>query len=154
MDKKWEPSWHVFLGKSFGCHAVHEKNRFVYFTFEHNKISFLIYKASWSPSPKTWIRSCQLKLINFTVRFLKSEHKYIMKITASNLCAYHVSKEKCDKDFFYYFQLTCVKLILKINSFYFNSFVFFKFWGTFKYRLLAFVHRFLAFKFKIQIFFQ
>ena len=46
MDTKWEPSWHVFLGKSFGCHAVHEKNRFVYFTFEHNKISFLIYKAS------------------------------------------------------------------------------------------------------------
>ena len=46
MDEKWEPSWHVFLGKSFGCHAVHEKNRFVYFTFEHNKISFLIYKAS------------------------------------------------------------------------------------------------------------
>ena len=46
MDTKWEPSWHVFLGKSFGCHSVHEKNRFVYFTFEHNKISFLIYKAS------------------------------------------------------------------------------------------------------------
>ena len=46
MDKKWEPSWHVFLGKSFGCHAVHERNRFVYFTFEASKISFLIYKAS------------------------------------------------------------------------------------------------------------
>ena len=46
MDDKWEPYWHVFLGKSFGCHSVHEKNRFVYFTFEHNKISFLIYKAS------------------------------------------------------------------------------------------------------------
>ena len=46
MDQKWEPSWHVFLGKSFGCHAVHEKNRFVYFTFEQSKISFLIYKAS------------------------------------------------------------------------------------------------------------
>ena len=45
MDKKWEPSWHVFLGKSFGCYAVHEKNRFVYFTFEASKISFLIYKA-------------------------------------------------------------------------------------------------------------
>jgi ribosomal protein L11 methyltransferase len=28
MDSKWEPSWHVFLGKSFGCHAVHEKNNF------------------------------------------------------------------------------------------------------------------------------
>ena len=34
MDDRWEPYWHVFLGKSFGCHAVHEKNRFVYFTFE------------------------------------------------------------------------------------------------------------------------
>ncbi len=46
MDEKWEPSWHVFLGKAFGCHSVHEKNRFVYFTFDYNKISFLIYKAS------------------------------------------------------------------------------------------------------------
>ena len=47
MDDKWEPYWHVFLGKSFGCHAVHERNRFVYFTFEQNSnISFLIYKAS------------------------------------------------------------------------------------------------------------
>eukprot|EP00349_Pseudokeronopsis_sp_Brazil_P001949 CAMPEP_0202960066 /NCGR_PEP_ID=MMETSP1396-20130829/4234_1 /ASSEMBLY_ACC=CAM_ASM_000872 /TAXON_ID= /ORGANISM="Pseudokeronopsis sp., Strain Brazil" /LENGTH=70 /DNA_ID=CAMNT_0049679039 /DNA_START=86 /DNA_END=298 /DNA_ORIENTATION=+ len=34
MDDKWEPYWHVFLGKAFGCHAVHERNRFVYFTFE------------------------------------------------------------------------------------------------------------------------
>lgn len=34
MDEKWEPHWHVFLGKSFGCHAVHERNRFVYFSFE------------------------------------------------------------------------------------------------------------------------
>ena len=44
MDEAWEPYWHVFLGKSFGCHAVHERNRFVYFTFEQSKISFLIYK--------------------------------------------------------------------------------------------------------------
>jgi hypothetical protein len=48
MDEKWEPYWHVFLGKSFGCHSVHERNRFVYFTFEPSKISFLIYKASWT----------------------------------------------------------------------------------------------------------
>ena len=34
MDETWEPYWHVFLGKSFGCHAVHERNRFVYFSFE------------------------------------------------------------------------------------------------------------------------
>ena len=46
LDEKWEPYWHVFLGKSFGCHAVHEKKRFVYFTFEDSNISFLIYKAS------------------------------------------------------------------------------------------------------------
>ena len=46
MDDNWEPYWHVFLGKSFGCHSVHERNRFVYFTFEQSKISFLIYKAS------------------------------------------------------------------------------------------------------------
>ena len=46
MDDTWEPYWHVFLGKSFGCHAVHERNRFVYFSFDQSKISFLIYKAS------------------------------------------------------------------------------------------------------------
>ena len=46
MDTNFEPYWHVFLGKNFGCQAVHEQNRFVYFTFEENKISFLIYKAS------------------------------------------------------------------------------------------------------------
>ena len=46
LDEEWEPYWHVFLGKSFGCHAVHEKRRFMYFTFEENNISFLIYKAS------------------------------------------------------------------------------------------------------------
>ena len=34
MDEKWRPYWHVFCGNSFGCHAIHEKNRFVYFTFE------------------------------------------------------------------------------------------------------------------------
>ena len=46
LDEKWEPYWHVFLGKSFGCHAAHEKKRFVYFTFEESNISFLIYKAN------------------------------------------------------------------------------------------------------------
>jgi dynein light chain LC8-type len=46
MDEHHEPYWHVFLGKSFGCHAVHEKKRFAYFTFEQSKISVLCYKAS------------------------------------------------------------------------------------------------------------
>ncbi len=48
MDDKWEPHWHVFLGKSFGCHAVHERNRFVYFTMQdkEDKCCFLLYKAN------------------------------------------------------------------------------------------------------------
>jgi len=47
MDTNFEPYWHVFLGKNFGCQAIHEQNRFVYFTLsEPFKISFLVYKAS------------------------------------------------------------------------------------------------------------
>ena len=46
MDEHYEPYWHVFCGKAFGCHAVHERNRFTYFSFDHNKIAFLVYKAS------------------------------------------------------------------------------------------------------------
>ena len=42
LDEKWEPYWHVFLGKSFGCHAVHEKRSFKYFTFEESNILFLL----------------------------------------------------------------------------------------------------------------
>ncbi len=54
MDEKWEPYWHVFLGKSFGCHAVHERNRFVYFKFEASQIAFLIYKSQWALQLKLW----------------------------------------------------------------------------------------------------
>ena len=47
MDQEFEPYWHVFVGKNFGCQAVHEQNRFVYFTIQQQvKISFLCYKAS------------------------------------------------------------------------------------------------------------
>ena len=46
MDEMYEPYWHVFCGKAFGCHAVHEKSRFAYFSFDHNKIALLVYKAS------------------------------------------------------------------------------------------------------------
>ena len=43
LDSKFDPYWHVFLGNHFGCHSVHEKNRFLYFYYK--KIAFLIYKA-------------------------------------------------------------------------------------------------------------
>ena len=35
--------WHVTIGKNFGCHAVHEKQRFVYFYI--GQFAFLLYKA-------------------------------------------------------------------------------------------------------------
>jgi dynein light chain LC8-type len=42
-DNTHEPYWHVFVGNSFGCHAIHEKRRFMYFYYKKN--AFLIYKA-------------------------------------------------------------------------------------------------------------
>eukprot|EP00746_Dinoflagellata_sp_MGD_P162389 gnl/MRDRNA2_/MRDRNA2_89927_c0_seq1.p1 gnl/MRDRNA2_/MRDRNA2_89927_c0~~gnl/MRDRNA2_/MRDRNA2_89927_c0_seq1.p1 ORF type:complete len:111 (-),score=36.82 gnl/MRDRNA2_/MRDRNA2_89927_c0_seq1:101-433(-) len=43
FDSKWEPCWHVCVGKNFGCHAVHEKQRFVYFYI--GQFAFMLYKA-------------------------------------------------------------------------------------------------------------
>lgn len=43
LDATYSPYWHVVLGNNFGCHAMHERNRFLYFEFK--KITFLIYKA-------------------------------------------------------------------------------------------------------------
>jgi len=43
FDKKWGPFWHVCVGKNFGCHAVHEKRRFVYFYIGQH--AFMLYKA-------------------------------------------------------------------------------------------------------------
>mmetsp|Transcript_48248 Transcript_48248/g.88869 ORF Transcript_48248/g.88869 Transcript_48248/m.88869 type:complete len:109 (-) Transcript_48248:82-408(-) len=43
FDDNWGPYWHITVGKNFGCHAVHEKQRFVYFYI--GQFAFLIYKA-------------------------------------------------------------------------------------------------------------
>mmetsp|Transcript_56478 Transcript_56478/g.127171 ORF Transcript_56478/g.127171 Transcript_56478/m.127171 type:complete len:108 (-) Transcript_56478:80-403(-) len=43
FDENWGPYWHVTVGKNFGCHAVHEKQRFVYFYID--QFAFMIYKA-------------------------------------------------------------------------------------------------------------
>mmetsp|Transcript_46539 Transcript_46539/g.131571 ORF Transcript_46539/g.131571 Transcript_46539/m.131571 type:complete len:117 (-) Transcript_46539:131-481(-) len=43
FDEQWMPYWHVTVGKNFGCHAVHEKQRFLYFYIE--QFAFMIYKA-------------------------------------------------------------------------------------------------------------
>eukprot|EP00811_Abedinium_folium_P013816 NODE_22857_length_691_cov_5.737589.p1 GENE.NODE_22857_length_691_cov_5.737589~~NODE_22857_length_691_cov_5.737589.p1 ORF type:complete len:108 (-),score=38.04 NODE_22857_length_691_cov_5.737589:246-569(-) len=42
-DERWGPYWHVTIGKAFGCHAVHEKQRFVYFYI--GAFAFMLYKA-------------------------------------------------------------------------------------------------------------
>eukprot|EP01016_Furgasonia_blochmanni_P012510 TRINITY_DN161_c0_g2_i1.p2 TRINITY_DN161_c0_g2~~TRINITY_DN161_c0_g2_i1.p2 ORF type:complete len:126 (-),score=21.17 TRINITY_DN161_c0_g2_i1:166-543(-) len=43
MDRKFEPYWHVFFGRNFGCYAIFEKRRFLYFYIDKN--AFLFYKA-------------------------------------------------------------------------------------------------------------
>eukprot|EP00442_Polarella_glacialis_P007935 CAMPEP_0115100458 /NCGR_PEP_ID=MMETSP0227-20121206/32585_1 /TAXON_ID=89957 /ORGANISM="Polarella glacialis, Strain CCMP 1383" /LENGTH=108 /DNA_ID=CAMNT_0002495895 /DNA_START=76 /DNA_END=402 /DNA_ORIENTATION=+ len=43
FDEKYKPYWHVTVGKNFGCHTVHEKQRFVYFYVD--QFAFMIYKA-------------------------------------------------------------------------------------------------------------
>jgi len=44
MDKEYEPYWHVACGKNFGCYAIHEARRFMFFKTKEG-FSFLIYKA-------------------------------------------------------------------------------------------------------------
>ena len=43
LDKNFEPYWHVFFGKNFGAHSIHEKRRFIYFYID--KTAYLYYKT-------------------------------------------------------------------------------------------------------------
>lgn len=43
LDSKYSPHWHVVIGNGFGCHAVHEQHRFIYFYLNHR--AFMVYKA-------------------------------------------------------------------------------------------------------------
>ena len=43
MDEKYEPYWHIVCGRHFGCYAIHESRRFLYFYIEG--IAFLLYKS-------------------------------------------------------------------------------------------------------------
>ena len=44
LDRKYGPAWHVFVGKNFGCNAVHDKNCFVNFVYKG--YTYLIYKTT------------------------------------------------------------------------------------------------------------
>ena len=43
LDSKYSPHWHVVIGNGFGCHAVHEQHRFIFFYL--NNRAFMFYKA-------------------------------------------------------------------------------------------------------------
>jgi dynein light chain LC8-type len=52
FDEKYSASWHMVLGKNFGCHATHEEKRFIYFYVESTTVegmggnyAVMIYKA-------------------------------------------------------------------------------------------------------------
>ena len=44
LDRKFGPCWHVFVGKNFGCYAVHDKNCFV--NFKYQGYTYLVYKTT------------------------------------------------------------------------------------------------------------
>ena len=43
LDGKWNPNWHVVVGKNFGAFVTHETRCFIYFYFMEKAI--MIYKA-------------------------------------------------------------------------------------------------------------
>jgi len=43
FDKKYEPTWHCIVGKSFGSFVTHETNCFIYFYVDD--IAFLLWKS-------------------------------------------------------------------------------------------------------------
>ena len=44
LDRKFGPAWHVFVGKNFGCFAVHDTNCFV--NFKYKGFTYLVYKTT------------------------------------------------------------------------------------------------------------
>ena len=44
LDRKFGPSWHVFVGKNFGSYCIHDNNCFT--NFKYKGYTYLIYKTS------------------------------------------------------------------------------------------------------------
>ena len=44
LDRKFGPAWHVFVGKNFGCYAIHDNNSFT--NFKYKGYTYLIYKTT------------------------------------------------------------------------------------------------------------
>mmetsp|Transcript_59582 Transcript_59582/g.119605 ORF Transcript_59582/g.119605 Transcript_59582/m.119605 type:complete len:103 (-) Transcript_59582:308-616(-) len=43
FDERWEPSWHVFVGRNFGSFVTHETRKFLYFYVEDKAV--MLFKA-------------------------------------------------------------------------------------------------------------
>lgn len=44
LDERWEPSWHVVVGRSFGSYVTHETHCFLFFYMEER--AFLVFKSA------------------------------------------------------------------------------------------------------------
>ena len=44
LDRKFGPAWHVFVGKNFGCFAIHDINSFT--NFKYKGYTYLVYKTT------------------------------------------------------------------------------------------------------------
>lgn len=44
FDKKYEPTWHVVVGKNYGSYVTHQANNFVFFYLR--KVAFLVFKSA------------------------------------------------------------------------------------------------------------
>jgi dynein light chain LC8-type len=43
LDAKWEPHWHVIIGRNFGTFVTHETKMFIYFYLGDKAV--MVYKA-------------------------------------------------------------------------------------------------------------
>jgi len=45
FDKKYNPTWHVIVGRNFGSYVTHETKHFIYFYL--GQVAILIFKSGW-----------------------------------------------------------------------------------------------------------
>lgn len=45
FDKKYSPTWHCIVGRSFGSYVTHESKHFVYFYV--GQLAVLLFKSGW-----------------------------------------------------------------------------------------------------------
>jgi len=45
FDKKYNPTWHVIVGRNFGSYVTHETKHFIYFYL--GQVAILLFKSGW-----------------------------------------------------------------------------------------------------------